>query len=754
MTKQKNISTGAETDYTYDNAGRMTNATLKDGEGTITDAIDYTYDIYGNLIGRTETPYTDGVAGAPATELFVYDPLNNTVVLQFDGSGNLTDRYLWNPDGTNQILADEKVTSLDTAGDVYWPLNDNLGSVVDVVATDGTLENHTAYSPFGAATPTVQAVDEIFGAYGEMTDPTLDDLFTPNRIGNTGLQRWNSTDPSGLGPDVNPYRDVGNDPVDFIDPTGLRRRSPVSCGCQNDHNTANNNQGSGTDSGGDSSTGILGLLSAGSNRLYDVLHNLRSRGHLGYSGPLDPNDPRIVMMQAQMMREADDQASQSPEFQRFSAMNPIVAAAMRAGEDYGVNTWERGGVVATNALASGSSANGAIGLSTAMAVADFTGVTNVSDAFSGTDAVYGNQLSTGQRWLRGIMGAAQLAMTGNGLADAFGGLLGDAEGAGAGGMPREPGVPTEPGVAAPDPQPTAAPDAVCQAGEQGGCFFVGTPVATKGDHKPVQSVRADDLVRAFNLKTGAWELCRVVETYETDYVGEKIRVRVAGEWIESTAHHPVWVSDGKNLDARPRPEHVRQAETAGATVVGRWVDAYDLQVGDVLLLKPDRRAAIEAIEVQQVAATVYNFQVEGLHNYAVGYVCLLVHNNAPCSKTLFEDGFDSGKLNEATEQEAGLQEIWHHSDPMFMGGDPSQPLTPMSNGTHIDLHNDLNSFLEGETDGLGNSMRPSATNSADRIQFNFSRDQLLDAMSRFYQAFYDTYPDAAVDFFSQHPDLW
>ena len=149
-------------------------------------------------------------------------------------------------------------------------------------------------------------------------------------------------------------------------------------------------------------------------------------------------------------------------------------------------------------------------------------------------------------------------------------------------------------------------------------------------HKPIETVRAEDRVWAFDLVTGEWRLCRVVETYETDYIGEKIRIRVAGEWIDSTRHHPVWVVEGKNLEERPRPEHVRQAETADATIPGRWVDAGDVQPGDVLLLKPDRRAKVETRELQLIATKVYNFQVEGLHNYAVGLGSVLVHNNAPC----------------------------------------------------------------------------------------------------------------------------
>jgi hypothetical protein len=53
-------------------------------------------------------------------------------------------------------------------------------------------------------------------------------------------------------------------------------------------------------------------------------------------------------------------------------------------------------------------------------------------------------------------------------------------------------------------------------------------------------------------------------------------------------------------------------------------------VEDVLLLKPDRLAIVEANGIRQVVQNVYNFQVEGLHNYAVGAAGVLVHNNSPC----------------------------------------------------------------------------------------------------------------------------
>jgi hypothetical protein len=92
-----------------------------------------------------------------------------------------------------------------------------------------------------------------------------------------------------------------------------------------------------------------------------------------------------------------------------------------------------------------------------------------------------------------------------------------------------------------------------------------------------------------------------------------------------------------------------------------------------------------------------------------------------------------------------------------MGGDPKQQTTPIPKDTHRgageSLHNDLNDFLRGKTDAAGNHMRPQRGNSAEDIAKNFSREEQLQAMAEFYKKFGNKYPDAARDFFKQHPHL-
>ena len=87
-----------------------------------------------------------------------------------------------------------------------------------------------------------------------------------------------------------------------------------------------------------------------------------------------------------------------------------------------------------------------------------------------------------------------------------------------------------------------------------------------------------------------------------------------------------------------------------------------------------------------------------------------------------------------------------------MGGDPKQKLTDMPVDQHKQLHKDLNDHLVQQTDEFGNHMRPQRGNSGAKIRENFTDDQRRDAMADFYNQDKSKYPDAAKDFFDQHPE--
>ena len=77
-----------------------------------------------------------------------------------------------------------------------------------------------------------------------------------------------------------------------------------------------------------------------------------------------------------------------------------------------------------------------------------------------------------------------------------------------------------------------------------------------------------------------------------------------------------------------------------------------------------------------------------------------------------------------------------------MGGDPKQVLTNMESTDHIDLHRDMNVFLESKTKVINEetvSMRPKRGNSGKVIRQNFTRQERLDVLAKFYLQNTDKY---------------
>ena len=76
-----------------------------------------------------------------------------------------------------------------------------------------------------------------------------------------------------------------------------------------------------------------------------------------------------------------------------------------------------------------------------------------------------------------------------------------------------------------------------------------------------------------------------------------------GEKIENTIFHPYYVI-GKG-----------------------WKETRDLSLGDMILTQDKKAIEIQKLSTEKVDTTkVYNFEVEGNHNYFVGTTMLLVHN--------------------------------------------------------------------------------------------------------------------------------
>ena len=154
----------------------------------------------------------------------------------------------------------------------------------------------------------------------------------------------------------------------------------------------------------------------------------------------------------------------------------------------------------------------------------------------------------------------------------------------------EAGTVLNPEQAAPTPaEPPAEGENLYKSDESiktdpGNCFPAGTLVGTLCGLRVIETIQADERVWAYDLITGQWRPCRVIQTFRRHYDGQSVFVTAEGDTIESTLLHPWWVVRGEGLAERPVRSHLREAP-AGAAVPGRWVDAADLRVGDELLLR-------------------------------------------------------------------------------------------------------------------------------------------------------------------------
>ena len=130
MTSETQTSTGDVWTYGYDFRGRMVTAVEKTSGGTTLESVTYTYDALDNRIGMDEN-------GTQTWTL--YD--GGTPIMDFNGSGSLTMRYLWGPTGI--------VARQTSGGTVSWYLADQLGTVRDLINNSGAIIDHVDFSAFG-----------------------------------------------------------------------------------------------------------------------------------------------------------------------------------------------------------------------------------------------------------------------------------------------------------------------------------------------------------------------------------------------------------------------------------------------------------------------------------------------------------------------------------------------------------------------------------------------------------------------------
>ena len=128
-----------------------------------------------------------------------------------------------------------------------------------------------------------------------------------------------------------------------------------------------------------------------------------------------------------------------------------------------------------------------------------------------------------------------------------------------------------------------------------GCFIAGTLIQLPSSTIAIEYIKVGDVVKSFDVGTSSVVNSKVTETF----VHSDRYYMIINGTIKTTSVHPFYTD-------------------------GKWIEAGDLSIGDKILHVDGLEHTIETIELSDEPVTVYNFEVDGTHNYfAEGY---LVHN--------------------------------------------------------------------------------------------------------------------------------
>ena len=220
-------------DLTYDESGRL----VSDGSRGIS-AVTYNYDGLPVSIsftdGHTQNNVYDGLGRLMQTSYSVFTPgvvgagvpggtIAVTGVRRYTGDGHV----LYSGGGLyprtytleRHHFADGY---LDGAGDAHFLVRDYRGNVTDVIAADGSVEQHTDYYPCGLPWRAVSGVNRrLFEGKEYLTDDGLDEYDYGARRYTPRFGMFTTPDPHGWRtPWLSAYCAFACNPVMNIDPTG------------------------------------------------------------------------------------------------------------------------------------------------------------------------------------------------------------------------------------------------------------------------------------------------------------------------------------------------------------------------------------------------------------------------------------------------------------------------------------------------------------------------------------------------------
>jgi RHS repeat-associated protein len=135
-------------------------------------------------------------------------------VAEYNSGGTLLRRYVHGPGVDEPLVWYEGTTTANKT----WLYQDQLGSVIGTANSAGTSTAIHSYGPYGE--PNI-ATGIRFRYTGQQFLGSLNLYYYKARFYSPALGRFLQTDPIGTADDLNLYAYVGNNPINFNDPSGL-----------------------------------------------------------------------------------------------------------------------------------------------------------------------------------------------------------------------------------------------------------------------------------------------------------------------------------------------------------------------------------------------------------------------------------------------------------------------------------------------------------------------------------------------------
>ncbi|MEU4602974.1 RHS repeat-associated core domain-containing protein [Kribbella sp. NPDC023972] len=171
------------------------------------------------LVSKTQFVYApDG------TRMARVDPLGVTAVLYIDGEEITVVAGVIKAANRFYEQAGVSIAVRQTLGNVVWQLNDTQGSAQISVADGTGIAARTYYSPYGEIRNLLPALPTEHGWLDKIKDPSTGLNALGARYYDASLARFLSTDPASDGSSAqaaNPYSYGENNPITYVDPTGL-----------------------------------------------------------------------------------------------------------------------------------------------------------------------------------------------------------------------------------------------------------------------------------------------------------------------------------------------------------------------------------------------------------------------------------------------------------------------------------------------------------------------------------------------------